>query len=417
MKITYLYYVLLILLLLSSCHGKRLTTKNFVAIDNFSDLNGRYINEENSLNYIFNIYNDRQDIDVLNLDFKSKDSLIISYIDTVGYKRIGLKGKQKKNFFEIYFSNTRFYLFPVLVINNIDRVRIGKDKENKLLIYKWQENYGMIMPLGAGGSTSNEYQESFSRYDRNVKERLYAVEIGGKWGYADEKDSVAIFPTYDYAKPFKNGIAKVARNKHWGYINTKNEEVIPLIYDVIMPSEDGVMRVCKNGKWGLIDSLNNEIAAAKYDRLLTFGNGKYIDSLFVNLAEAHKDDKIGFINKQGIEIIPVEYDEIKHYSTYGRGSSKYFRTRLGDKYGYISASGVLCKPVFDKAGKHISYNGFSPKNRMLVEEIGRYTEVIYQGEPYLFTENGILYKYKKLGFFKENRLVVDFESGFHLDTK
>ncbi|MDR2954174.1 MAG: WG repeat-containing protein [Prevotella sp.] len=411
MKIIYAY--ILILFFLPSCHGKRLATENFMPIDDFSQLNGRYFDEEAYWERIFNIYDNEMDIDIVDVEFRGKDSLIISYTDTGGCKKIHIKGKTKKNFFEIYLTNIRIYLPPILVINNIDRLRIGKDKEEKLLIYKWDEHYGIIIPLGAGGSINNEYQRSFSHYNKNVKEGLYAIQIGRKWGYANREDSIVIAPIYDYAFPFKDGIAKVARDKRWGYIDKKNKEIIPLIYDTIMKPERDIIRVCKDGKWGLIDSLNREVATFKYDRLFVFGRGGYYDSLFLDLAEVHIDNKVGFINKQGKETIPAKYDKIE-FDPYGSGKIKFYRSQLGDKYGYVSGNGILCNPIFNKAGKQLGYNGFSPKNKTLADEIGRYSEVIYNGKPYLFTEKGILYKYKKLGFFKENRLVVDFDSGFLL---
>jgi len=417
MKTIYILFFIAITVLLSSCHGKRLSVKNFAPINNFSELNGRYINKDDSLSKLLKIYpyNSQMSIDVMGLEFVDKDSLIVSYADTVGYKRLALKGKKKENFFEIYFENTRIYLPPVFVTNQIDRVRIGKDKHDKLLVYKWDEHYGMIIPLGAGGAAGDEYQVSFERYNKKSKEGLYATRIDGKWGYTDKEDNVVIEPTYDYANPFNNGIAKVVRNNRWGFIDTNNVEIVPLVYDVILKSEDGLLPVYKDGKWGLIDSLNNQIVVPQYDFLSSFGRWKYRESSFSDLAEVHKDGKIGFIDRQGIEVIPPEYDEIEMFSTDGKGYSEYCRTRLGDKYGYANGNGVFCKPVFTKAGKNISYNGFSPKNQTLVEHIGKYTEVVYNGEPYLFTENRMLYKYKKLGFFKENRLVVDFDSGFYLD--
>ena len=414
MKITNVYLILIVLLM-SSCHGKRLSVKNFAPIDDFSELNGRYTNEENRLSNALKIYNSEVDIDILDLNFKTKDSLIISYIDAAGYKQVGLKGKKKKNFFQIYFRNIRIYLPPVFVMNQIERIRIGKDKDEKLLIYRWDEYYGIVMPLGAGGSASDEYQQSYSRYTTEGKEALYAFQVGEKWGYKDKKDSMVIAPVYDYAQPFKNGVAKVARNKQWGFINTRNEEIIPLAYDTIMKPEGDIIRVCKGGKWGLIDSLNNVIAPFKYDRILAFQCWKHTDPPLPYLAEVRKEDKMGFINKQGTEIIPAEYDKMELQSViYGTGYSKYFRTQSGDKYGYASGYGVLCKPVFDKARKRLFYNGFSYRNKTLADKIGKYSEVIYKGEPYLFTERGILYKYQKLGFFKEHRLVVDFNSRFRL---
>ncbi|MCD7900615.1 MAG: WG repeat-containing protein [Bacteroides sp.] len=409
MKAGYIFYALLVVFIVSSCHGARLSTKNFVAINDLAELNGKYINKENYLSNVFNITNREIDMDVINLEFSGKDSLIISYIDTIGYKKLALKGKRKENFFQVYFQNLRFYLFPVFVMNQIDRIRIGKDKDGNLLIYKWDEHYGMIFPM-AGGTTDDEYQVSFGRYDKNVEEGLYAVKINDKWGYADKEDQIVISPVYEYAHPFKNGLAKVGRNKRWGYIDSLQNEVIPVIYEVIMKPEDDVMRVRKDGKWGIIDFQNNELAAPQYDLIKAFYSN-HNDSLKVSLAEVHRNGKIGYVNKQGRKVIPVEYDEIE-WGWYGIGTGHY-RSKSGDKYGFVSRNGVLCKPIFDKAGRELGYNGFSPKNRDLVKEIGTYTEVIYKGERYLFTEKGKLYKYKKLGFFKENRLVVELDSGFY----
>lgn len=255
---------------------------------------------------------------------------------------------------------------------------------------------------------------SFVRYDKNTSGILYRIQINDKWGYANGEDSIVIKPVYDYAYSFKNGIAKVARDNQWGYIDTNNDQIIPLVYDSIMSQGNDVIRVCKEGKWGLINFQNEEITPMKYDEIHPFEFRTFITSPFLGLARVYIDGKIGYINQQGVEVIPVEYDEIVSYSRYWTGKSKYYRTRSGEKYGYISDNGVLCKPIFDEAGERLYYNGFSPKNKTLADEIGKYSEVIYEGKPYLFTEKGMLYKYKKQGFFKEKRLKVDFDSGIYV---
>lgn len=382
MKIVYACIILAVFLL-SSCHGKRLSINNFKPISDLSELNGSYINEKQNLSRMFNIYSDH--IDLININFVTKDSLLLSYIDTTGHKILAIRGEKKKNYFELFFDNERIYLPPILVKNSIDRLRIGKDENGRLLVYKWDEHYGMII-LFAGGSTNDEYSQSFEDYDKkNIKESLYAVQINDKWGLID----------------------------------SANNEIVPLIYDdFIIKHKDRIIKVRKDGKWGLIDFKNHELVATQYEHLYDFGDQRYPpDSLFLDLAEAHKDGKIGYINKQGVEAIPVVYDRIERYppSYTEKGKIKYYRTQSEGKYGYISGNGILCKPIFDKAAEHLKQEWFSDENRILANKIGRYAEVIYKGEPYLFTENKTLYKYKNVGFLMVDRFEVDFDSKSYIN--
>ncbi|MDH6355045.1 hypothetical protein M2132_001382 [Dysgonomonas sp. PH5-45] len=412
MKKIHYFYFLLIILVLFSCHGKRLSTEHFMAIEKFSELDGKYINEDMRLSRMFNLYWHNNEIDVMDLRFVTNDSLIISYVDTMGYKTLALKGKRKENFFEYHFQNTKIYLPPIIMTSQIDRLRIGKDKDSKLMIYHWDEHQGMVFPLGAAGFKNDEYAYSFARYDKTTAEGLRIVQVNDKWGYVNDEDSIIIEPIYDYAQPFKNGIAKVARNNCWGLIDTANNIVTPLVYDFILKSEcDGLRRVRRDGKWGLLNAQNELIVAPQYDQMKPFGQ-TFKDSLFSDLAQVYKDNKVGFINCFGEEVIPAVYDTIE--LPFGNDTNDTYRTCLNGKYGYVSGKGVLCNPVLDKAPKRLSYSGYSSKNKELATIIGRYAEVVYKGEPYIFAETGVLFKYKKFGLFKDYRLDVDFQSKIYI---
>lgn len=163
------------------------------------------------------------------------------------------------------------------------------------------------------------------------------------------------------------------------------------------------MRVCKDLKWGLIDFHNNIIAPIKYDQIGKFGQEMH------NLAVVIKGEKIGFINKKGEEIIPVEYDEIGDYPFYPflqRGP--YYRTKLDNKYGYVTGDGVFCEPIFENAGNFVTANY---NNDIAFKKIGKYAKVKYKNNSYLLDENGMLYTYKHfLGIISS----VDLDSGFRV---
>lgn len=58
----------------------------------------------------------------------------------------------------------------------------------------------------------------------------------------------------------------------------------------------------RNGKWGIIDSSLNQIVAYKYDCIWWFDGNE--------LAIVNLDHLYGLVNKQGVEQVPVIYDDI-----------------------------------------------------------------------------------------------------------
>ncbi|RYD79379.1 MAG: WG repeat-containing protein [Sphingobacteriales bacterium] len=66
----------------------------------------------------------------------------------------------------------------------------------------------------------------------------------------------------------------------------------------------GVVGVKKEDKWGYIDSTGRQIVAFKYDEVGNFNP-------VVKLAIVFRDGKAGYINRSGREIIPVIYDDLE----------------------------------------------------------------------------------------------------------
>lgn len=102
---------------------------------------------------------------------------------------------------------------------------------------------------------------------------------------------------YDVIYPFKNGRAKVEKDKKQGFINTTGEEFVPCKYDNIYPWEDGRAKVEIAGKYGFINETGEEYIPVKYDYIGPFKNGLAIVSL---------NGRRGLINEAGEEVVTLE---------------------------------------------------------------------------------------------------------------
>ena len=86
---------------------------------------------------------------------------------------------------------------------------------------------------------------------------------------------------YDVIHPFKNGIAKVEKEKKQGFINEAGEEFVPVKYDQIYPWEKGRAKVEIAGKYGFINEQGEEYIPVKYDFIGPFKNGLAISYLML----------------------------------------------------------------------------------------------------------------------------------------
>jgi len=185
-------YFFILILSLTSCGVKQISTDRFAPITDLSELNGRYINyngDRYMSNILFERYRNADDsfyksIDVVNLYFPTNDSLIVSFIDETGNKTIKIKGKKKGNYFEFYNQKERLYLPPLFVKHWIDKRRIGKNRDGDLEIHKYNDDWGFILFLGNGMSTADSL--IFKSYN-NTNINLFSTNINNKWGYKDRR--------------------------------------------------------------------------------------------------------------------------------------------------------------------------------------------------------------------------------------
>ncbi len=101
------------------------------------------------------------------------------------------------------------------------------------------------------------------------------------------------------------------------------------LYDTSLP--DLIPIVDKNDKWGYIDKNGKEVIPCIYDFAIRFAEG---------LANVLKNDKWGLIDKNGNEVVPCRYDDTFYFS---EGLAL---VQMNDKYGFINKNGkevIPCK--------------------------------------------------------------------------
>lgn len=72
----------------------------------------------------------------------------------------------------------------------------------------------------------------------------------GRYGYINKDGKVMIPAQFNYAGPFKNGIAVVSMNGNYGYINKTGKFIIPPIFANAGYFIDGIARVSGGGSFG-----------------------------------------------------------------------------------------------------------------------------------------------------------------------
>lgn len=79
-----------------------------------------------------------------------------------------------------------------------------------------------------------------------------AVDIDGKWGFADTAGNIEMMTDYKEAKAFSKGFAPVFNGKKWGYVDRKGVTVIDCEFDEANSFNDSGFAAVKKSSWKLI---------------------------------------------------------------------------------------------------------------------------------------------------------------------
>jgi len=150
-----------------------------------------------------------------------------------------------------------------------------------------------------------------------------------------------------HVSEFKNGLAKVYRNtlvnNEWvtgyGFINTEGEIVIPCNLKKANDFNAAVTFVQYEGDdfYTLIDKKGIRIPCKRYENTKNFYPERQ------SLCAVYEEGRMGFVNAQGIEVIPCKYNGSSMFS-YGLASVCLANTEKGE-YGFMNEKGEEIIPL------------------------------------------------------------------------
>ena len=211
-----------------------------------------------------------------------------------------------------------------------------------------------INPLN---NTQNEEETwaVFSFYDRESNKRPY--------GYVNLSGDIVIPPNPKYrnAECFSGGLAAVqdVESKLWGYINSQDECVIPMNYQWAFPFREGLARVKSEGRHGFIDGSGRIAIALNYEGVADFYSGRAIVKV---------NGKRGLIDKTGKYILKPSYDRI-----FLADKGKPIGVEQGNKAGFVDITG---KTVVD----------FRFVSTSVIDEDPNFSDYTYLDEYYRFSD-------------------------------
>lgn len=210
-------------------------------------------------------------------------------------------------------------------------ISINKDADSLYILIEGANDKGDWFIANAKGETIGEPCDSIVS---GFFEGLCAFKKNGKWGYMNPKGDIVIQPEYDFARVFSDsGLARVRKGKEQFFIDKTGSKVmgfdsiltgfnhnrsavlidgkICLINkegtvicqinadDIYSFDDNGHANIIIGNKVSKIDTLGNIILSTEYEEI-----GRFVDGLAV----AYKNDKYGYIDITGKEVIPVNYE-------------------------------------------------------------------------------------------------------------
>jgi hypothetical protein len=252
-----------------------------------------------------------------------------------------------KNGMAIVFNNSKYGLIDrtgnIILDCIYDDISV---KTSTIRKFKFQNKYGLL------NIETKIKSECIYEYIGYFREGVASFEMNGKYGFIDTNISEIIPPIYDQACEFSEDLATVYFKGNYFFINKSGEKIISLpnvvknfsTYKGIYKGfTNGFAQIIRNNKVGFIQKDGTEKIPCIYDFAFDFDQG---------LACVEMNHKFGFINENGTLVIPCIYRSFaKDLSNIYYNNPEWEknllavyksngRNEFGDLIGYIDKTGV-----------------------------------------------------------------------------
>lgn len=170
---------------------------------------------------------------------------------------------------------------------------------------------------------------------QNFSEGLAAVQLKGKWGYVNKKDTISIPYQFDWANSFSEGLASVKIDGKYGFIDKTGRFKIEPKFDDADEFSEGLAAVEIEKLWGYVDTTGSLVIKPQFSRRPE----KFSYGMAIIFEPGSGPGKgFGFIDKNGKVIIQPQFGGAGYfagevapvYTKGGRGVIKKDGTYLWD---------------------------------------------------------------------------------------
>lgn len=186
-----------------------------------------------------------------------------------------------------------------------DELSYGSDR---LISVKKGDKYGVIDINGSEILPFN--YDYLSKFQEGLAIAIKIQNNLAKQGFIDENGKVVVLMEYEphFSKGmsgdflFRNGIAKVSKNKKFGFIDKNNKPVIPIIYDEAVRINDEFIKVLEYNqrRAGVFDISGKVVLPVEYDEHIVEKNGLFI-------ARKSGESVAKFLNKNADVVLQGDY--------------------------------------------------------------------------------------------------------------
>ena len=197
------------------------------------------------------------------------------------------------------------------------------------------------MYIDKAGKVVLSFDDYFSNYGLYSEEGLALIGKNGKWGLMDKTGTIVTDCMYDKVEGYSEGYYQVMRNGKAGFVDKKGKEAIPCKYDATLKFQDGVANVCidwDENKWSMIDTDGNILIQKCND----------IGDFYEGVAVVRKNDRSGYVDKTGKEVIPLIYESAQCFS------EGFAAVKKEGLWGYIDKNGNEAIPIIYEEAKDFS---------------------------------------------------------------
>lgn len=139
------------------------------------------------------------------------------------------------------------------------------------------QNEGARLRLKAEGKLKEitaAYRLLLSAESGEAAREPIPMDFGDTWGFIDESGETVIYPQYEAARPFAEGLAAVRVLGKWGFIDREGQWTVTPLYDDCGDFSESLAAVLWHGKWGYIDKTGSFAVMPRFQEAGPFENGR-----------------------------------------------------------------------------------------------------------------------------------------------